>query len=210
MSILWGDLLPGRTDRAVFVGQTGSGKTTLARYLSLGREYVLAIDPKGLLEWPGYRLVRRAADLPKLAPKEVKRIVYRPDPAELVDPEAINNVLGWIYARRNTTLYVDEVYGILPGGTNIPSNLVACVTRGREHRVEVWSACQRPARIPLMLLSEAEHYYVFRLTMEEDRKRVEGLTGIAADKILALRKREFFHFDFDGGIKGPLKLNLGR
>src|SRR5512146_1978969 len=68
-------LVPARTDRAAFIGQTGSGKTTLARYLLQTRTYVVALDPKGMLRWPEYRVITNMRDLPKV---EEPKIIYRP------------------------------------------------------------------------------------------------------------------------------------
>lgn len=202
-------LVPGAGKRAVFVGQTGCGKTTLVEHLLSWRRYVVAIDPKGLLDWPGYRLVRTVRELGQVRPDIDRRVIYRPEPEELSDLDTLDRALDWCYQRRRCTVYIDEVYGILPRGQT-PEALTACVTRGREHGVEVWSAVQRPSRIPLNLLSEAEHYYVFHLQLLEDRRRIEELCGLPKDAPANLPEYQFYAVDFRRGARGPLRLDLGQ
>ncbi len=203
------DLLPGATDRAVFVGQTGSGKTTLARVLLRSRPWVVVLDVKGTLAWREYKLVRRLKHLPA-RPEEAPRVIYRPTHEELRSESVMDALAWWVYERGNTTLYVDELYGYLePFGGGIAPGLHACLTRGRERGVEVWCSTQRPFRIPLSVLSESEHVYVFRLKVREDRRRVEEVTGIDEELIARLPKHHFYYAPQDGDYIGPMKLRLG-
>jgi len=203
------DLLPGATDRAVFVGQTGSGKTTLARVLLRSRPWVVVLDVKGTLAWKEYKLVRRLKHLPA-RPEEAPRVIYRPTHEELRSDAVMDALAWWVYERGNTTFYVDELYGYLePFGGGIAPGLHACLTRGRERGVEVWCSTQRPFRIPLSVLSESEHVYVFRLKVKEDRKRVEEVTGLDEALIATLPKHLFYYCPQDGDPVGPMKLRLG-
>lgn len=201
------DLLPGATDRATFVGQTGSGKTTLARTLLAYRPYVVVLDVKGTLNWPGYRIVRTLPKLSAIDPETDTRIIYRPDFSELRSPELIDPFFEWVYRRHNTTVYIDETAGVTQGD-QYPYHYGACFMRGRELGVEVWSATQRPIRIPQIALSEAEHVYAFRLRMPQDRARVESVASISQLAIAGLGKREFLYSPQDGEVIGPLTLRL--
>lgn len=203
------DLLPGASERAVFVGQTGSGKTTLARVLLRSRPWVVVLDVKGTLGWKEYKLVRTLRQLPE-RPQDAPRVIYRPTHAELRSDAVMDALAWWVYERGNTTLYIDELYGYLePFGGAVAPGLHACLTRGRERGVEVWCATQRPYRIPLSVLSESEHVYVFRLKVREDRKRVEEVTGIDETLIARLPKHHFYYAPQDGEYLGPVKLKLG-
>jgi hypothetical protein len=194
--------------RAVFIGTTGSGKTTLACQMLKLRPYVLVFDVKGTLTphkgWTGYAVHRSLA---KLVADESPRLMYRPDFEELNDPAVRDRFFEFAYKRQHTTVYVDEVYGVLDG-TLIPWHYGACLTRGREIGVEVWSATQRPSFIPNVILSESEHAYVFRLRMEGDREKVESVTGIPAEVVGALGDHRFYYAPQDGDVIGPLKLRL--
>lgn len=191
------------------VGTTGSGKTTLARALLSQRQFVVVHDGKGNLNWPGYRLVRRLKDAWRLNPRQHPRIIYRPTIEEMRNLTIVNGFFRWVYHRQHTTLYVDEVYAVVePFAGTTPPYFHACITRGRERRIEVWSSFQRPTLIPLSLLSESEHFFVFRLQWRDDRKRVESSTGLDEESIALLPKRHFYYVAMGEPPQGPLTLNL--
>lgn len=181
----------------------------LAHRLLMSRSWVVVHDGKGTLAWDGYTVVRRLRDLVRLDPHRAPRLIYRPDPVEAQDPVVANAFFRWIYERRNTTLYVDETYAVVFRGGVLPYHQ-ACITRGRERGVEVWSATQRPSWIPLMVLSEAEHWYVFRLNVREDRKRLEGILGVpeVAMHPRRLPKTFFYYSKVGDEVIGPLRLRL--
>ena len=197
-------LLPAPTDRAVFVGQTGSGKTTLAEYCCRSRPYVVVLDPKGRLQWLGYEIVTtlRAA----IASKS-PRVIYKPVYAELMDDAVIDGFFQWIYQRERTTVYVDELFAIAQGD-QFPWHFGACLTRGRELGIEVWTATQRPSRIPGVVLSESEHLYAFKLKLPRDREKMEELSGLDRRQFAELPKRSFYYVRQDAAPVGPLTLHL--
>lgn len=202
-----GALAPRLTDRALFVGQTGSGKTTLARKLlelraSEGR-HIAVLDPKGTLNWPEYQLHRRLSTLVKAT---APLLMYRPTWEEIESGEAAEGFFKWAYLREHTTVYVDEVYAVTNGDT-LPRYYLAGLTRGREKGVEMWSATQRPMRIPQVVMSEAEHTYAFHLKMPQDRAKVESMTGLEQSR-MRLPKHHFWYAPDTGDAIGPLKLSL--
>jgi hypothetical protein len=197
-------LMPGETDRAAFVGQTGTGKTTLARYVCAQRPYVVVLDPKGVIGWKFYEVHSR---LEPLTQSRSPRLIYRPVYDELQDPETMDLFFQWVFRRKNTTLYVDEVYAVARGDV-YPFHLGACLTRGREVGVVVYCATQRPARVPQIVFSESEYVYCFRLKLPQDRERMKEITGLDPDSIGALPKHHFFYAPQDGEPAGPLTLRL--
>jgi hypothetical protein len=197
-------LMPGPTDRAAFVGQTGSGKTTLAEYVCSQRPYVVVLDPKGRIAWQGYEIHTR---LEKLKESKAPRLIYKPVYEELQDPDVMDLFFQWTFRRGNTALYVDEIYAIARGDV-YPFHLGACLTRGREVGVVVYSATQRPARVPQIVFSESEHVYCFKLKLPQDRDRMEEITGLDASSIATLPKHHFYYAPQDGEPAGPLTLRL--
>lgn len=202
------DLLPARTDRAFFIGTTGSGKTTLAQALLAHRPHVAVLDLKRTLKWPGYRRVESLRDAVRADPKAAPRIIWAPRVQEFGDWGLLNAFFRWGFERRHTTVYVDELLLIMDAGGQFPWWYQAAVAQGRERGVEVWSATQRPHRVPIVALSESEHYYVFRMAVREDRARIESVTGLDEEAISLLRKRQFYHVPVGDPPRGPLQLAL--
>jgi hypothetical protein len=197
--------MPGQTDRATFLGQTGTGKTTLAQTLLEQRDYVVVFDTKGRIQWPGYHL---HTDFAKLTRDDHPHLIWRPSFTDLRNPGLMNRAWGWIYLRKRTTAYADELKDHMVGQL-APPNYERCVTRGREHEISVWSGTQRPSKIPMVALSESETYFVFYLKLPQDRERAEELTGIDYERIETLPKHVFMWARQDEPAPaGPYRLRM--
>lgn len=200
-------IIPGRTDRVLLAGQTGSGKTTLARVLLQERKHVVVLDVKGRMRWPGYEIFTNFGKLTDINPDKIQRVIYKPTYDDLQNKKLIDGFFKWVYDRRNTTLYVDELAGVTDGN-NYPYHYGACLMRGRELGIEVFSGTQRPIDIPQVAISEAEHVYCFRLRLPQDRIKIANTAGIPIEMIAGLNKRQFLYAPQDGDIVGPLSLEL--
>lgn len=187
------------------MGQTGSGKTTLARYLLKFRKFVVVLDYKGRINWPEYEV---HTSVRSLMNAEHSRLLYRPNYAESVSEDKQDEVWQWIYQRQNCTAYIDELTSIAKGDAVYPFHYGACLVRGRELNIEVWSGTQRPLKIPQVTLSESEHVYCFSLILPQDRKKIVDATGMSYDEIAGLDKREFLYSRQGSGVYGPFSLEL--
>lgn len=203
--------VPPVSDRAFLAGQTGSGKTVLAHFLCMYRRNVVVCDPKRRIDWKGYRLVTSLKEITSLDPVKERRIIYRPSFDVLKywgrGDDEVERFFEFIYRRGNTTLYVDEAY-LVTRGEDMPDYYHACLTQGRELGIETWTATQRPMNIPQVIMSEAEHAYIFRLKMPQDRRKVESMCAVQEERIAALKKREFLYAPQSGDTMGPLTLKL--
>jgi hypothetical protein len=147
-------------------------------------------------------------ELAQLYRERSPRMVYRPSVAAMQDEDAKEEFFAWLYARGNTTLYVDEAY-TLGAGDVMPFSLRAILTRGREHGLEAWTATQRPMRIPQEMISEAEHIYTFKLRMEQDRTKLANVAGVNPEALRVEHKRDFLYFREDTAQPfGPFRLSL--
>lgn len=187
------------TGRGVLVGQTGSGKSTLAELLLRPFEYVAVIDPKGLLDWEGYD---KQTDLKNVLKSKANKVIYAPNAEELRSEQHIDAFFAWVYMRRNTFCYIDEVYAV-SYRNEIPPHYHSILTRGRERGNGLLSATQRPMLIPTVIMSEAEQWYIFRLNMDSDRKKVEQSIGLDSGEVRMLPKRFFFYVKADEDLVSP-------
>lgn len=167
-----------RTNERVFItGKTGSGKTFLSRYLTRSCPRLVVLDGKAVLgSWDLAPWTPEGRDLLRDGSSPVRMRVTIPDPK--TDPAPFwNDVMYECYQGGNVTVYIDELYMVAPPGKPAPPLLWGLYTRGRELGIGVWGCSQRPAWLPLFTMSEAEHFFSFRLQMDDDRKRMAEFMG---------------------------------
>lgn len=201
---VWRAIKMGRDDRGVMIGKTGCGKTTLAKFLveDERKPFSVTWNPKGsdgVLAW-NQAHVTSLGELYDAADDDAQRIVYTPDP--FVAEDAINQaeLFYWVYENKNRRFYIDEATSIAYPGSKIPKPLTAILNRGRERGVSALVATQRPSGVPMNILSESEHYYVFKTLLPQDRQRIEAITGIGFEDQASLDDYQFYYFNVSKGL----------
>ena len=185
-----------KDDRGFIVGQTGSGKTTLVKALLWKRRNMIVLDPKRTFtvnpEWEHETVV----SLPELKRTfdHTKMVIYRPTYEEL--DRLCDDFFRYVFELENVLLYVDEVASVTTPRTISPY-YGRCLKLGRELDISVWSATQRPRKIPLEVMTESQHFYIFNLTNIDDRKVVADYTTPEVLKTPA--KGHGFHY-YNGKI----------
>lgn len=164
--------------KGALIGQNGSGKSHLAKYHLLPRSGPLLIsDPKGTFEFYDCEIFDTVDEIERRRPR---RAIYRPRRAELRDRAAHDALFDYAYERAQAGwelyLYNDELSAMVTG-TEPPPSFLDCLARGRELGLTILNCSQRPSRVPIIVWSEAQRFYVFRLVFPDDIKRVQQLIG---------------------------------
>lgn len=121
----------------------------------------------------------------------------------VVDTEDAYEAMELAYEAGNVTVYIDETDEIAP--TPYPHKAIRDIwRRGRSRKVSGWAASQRPAYMPRIFLSEAQHFFVFETPLEDDRKR------LARDVNPKLQKELTEPFTFWYYSRKSRQLRLGR
>jgi len=168
------DVIVESGQRVVAVGKTGSGKSFLMRYLVKQLRRCLVLDPKSMinpvewnLEWASNHGLR---DLDR--GKDVKL---------LVRGSTQDDWIYWLQAAwdiGNLVVDIDELYALVDfGQSKAPQILSRLYTQGRERLVGVWGATQRPSWVPMFTMSESDWFFMFRVQLGDDRKRLAELMG---------------------------------
>ena len=176
-----------RADRFALIGKTGSGKTYFAVALlwhlmqgaSPGWKAVI-VDSKGdtqdraRFERWGFmptalrdlgRTKERLVTVPLRQGPSEKETVYQRAQA----------LFRWAYARRRVILLVDEYTQVVRSRTDPGPGLREVFARGRGRGVGLIGCTQEPVYVPRMLLSQASHELIFRLTFGNDIRAVRGM-----------------------------------
>jgi hypothetical protein len=222
---IWNAIKLGRYDRGVLIGKTDCGKTTLANFLinDPNKRYSVVWNPKGskgIYEWDHTHInnltelkdndnTEKRLDWITGRIIETQRLVYTPLPILAEDENDQYDFFYWIYERKYTRLYIDEATSVCYSSSKAPRYLTAVLNRGRERGISTLTATQRPSGVPMNILSESEHYYVFRTLLPQDQDRIKAITGISIEDQLGLKDHEFFYFNVSRGLfPTKLKLNL--
>lgn len=162
-------------ERALIAGKTGSGKTYLARYITRPIKRLVVLDGKGTLGDWGLEPWGMPAIRALIRGEPMRARAIPPIGTDFL--EYWDEVIYTAYKAGNVLIYIDEMYSVAPPNQKPSDALWALYTRGRELGVGVWASTQRPVWIPLFALSEAEHFFVFRLQLFEDRQRMAAFMG---------------------------------
>lgn len=167
-----------RPDQHLLIcGATGSGKSTLARVLTYGYSRLVVVDPKHEEDVPRALVAYTPAQFRQLWPQRSPRVVFRPDPRDTRHRD-VGEVIARVLGFRNTRLVLHETVYYAGAAWIVPELQHALMT-GRTLNVGVAACSQRPIGLHNVVLSEASHVFVFRLSLEGDREKLAGIMGPA-------------------------------
>lgn len=153
--------------RVLFCGKTRSGKTYLASRLTSTLARLLVFD----------NLDR--VNMPYSTREEIEAFISGEDARiKIGDAGLFDLVVKAAFKIGYFTAYIDELYSLVPVPQRIPDCVTMLWTRGGGNHIGAWACVQRPSRIPLFVITELEHLFVFKLKNSEDRKRAWDFVGI--------------------------------
>lgn len=180
-------------ERVTFVGATGSGKTYLAKHFLQHQNRCLVIDPKHTFRLNGYGTRRPLFG-------DSFRVIYRPD-----DDAKLAKYIFSLWSEGDVTIYCDELATLSERFPESTETLGDVARTGREKRVSLWVALQRPRWVPRIFFTEAEVFFIFRLRSGDDRKYLAEFAG--EEVIERINKYDFFYVRADDGDPELLKLD---
>lgn len=187
------------SDRVAFIGASGTGKTQLAKFFLTRLNRVVVIDPKHTFRLEGFKRTWR---LP-WAKNSDFRLIVRP---KMEQDAELYELIARLYKMGHVTIYVDEMATLSDMFPHTTALLKNVARTGREKRVALWSAVQRPRGVPLVFFTECETFFVFNLRSMDDRQHIRGYIG---DEVLdRIPKFKFWHCSTDSDDLSLLSLDL--
>jgi hypothetical protein len=162
------------SDRVAVIGSSGSGKTFLSkRMLPYDGKRIIVVDPKRTFKPAPNQVMPVIKDIAHISRQTF--FVFQPKLTQYDDMEVYDRLLKHAYNVGNITLYIDDLAGICDSPSSYPKAMKLCYNLGRERNVNIISCLQRPMHVPGYIWANTEHYFIFNVPLESDRKKLLGI-----------------------------------
>lgn len=203
------------------IAPTGAGKTTLFKELMPYRKYsiMLGTKPDDSL----YRQIqrggfRRVESIYEVKPWDTKILLWPKqrstiEATMIAQQKAFKDALDVIVNHGGWTVWVDECKYISEM-LHLRTSLTYCLEQLRSINATVICGAQRPAWLPLSVLSSSSHAFIWKSTYREDAKRLADIGGIdsraISEELKTLDKHEFLYIRTRGTAASVLRSQVGR
>jgi len=186
------------------IAPTGAGKTTLFSELMPYRKYNIMFGTKpadDTYDWilmNGFQRIESVDEIRSyhnnylLWPSQRKTI-----PQTLIaQRKAFAEAMDVIVQQRSWTVWVDESKYIAEM-LKLRTELTYCLEQLRSIDATVICGAQRPAFLPLSVLSNSSHIFMWKTTLDTDAKRLGDIGGVDAKQVMleakTLDRHEFLY-----------------
>lgn len=167
------------------------GKSHLMKHLA--KMYVAKGGKVAIVDGPDHSWIGREADgtwgepatsgkgtvdKPRLVRQFDKKLtvqLFRPTVPGHTD-ERLFHFLEALFKEENRLVIFDELFGILDMNHQ-PEIVMQVWSQGRKHNIAAWAASQRPARIPEIIMSQADSFAIFNILNTRDRQKLAEWTN---------------------------------
>ena len=186
---LFSELMPMRKYNVMF--GTKPADDTYDRILKNGFERIESMDEvkpyhKNYLLWPSQR-------------KTIQQTL-------VAQRSAFLDAMDIIVSQRAWTVWVDESKYIAEM-LKLRTELTYCLEQLRSINATIICGAQRPAFLPLSVLSNSSHIFMWRTTLDTDAKRLSDIGGINAKEVMreaqTLGKHEFLYI-YTRGVEADI------
>ncbi len=216
------ELIPG--ERWEFFGMTGFGKSQFAKYLDRAwfnagakEAYwpILIFDQDhGWFKGTDYDYAKK----PELAtveqPWDITKtgVLHETARVQIFHPampgwrdERFLSLCEQCLARGNMVLHFDELYGLVDAN-HIPQEVGKLWTSGRKFGITIHAISQRPADLPMVIITQSEHKIAFYIEGPADRARIAELFADKAVYEEIARLEKYWHLYKKTGVPGWVKV----
>lgn len=204
----WAELKAGfrwaQGEHLAAIAPTGAGKTTLFSEIMPFRKWNIMFGTKpadktydkilkqGYIRIESVKEIRSYHRNYLLWPRQRKTI----QETLLAQRAAFNEAFDFIVAQKAWTVWVDESKYIAEM-LKLRTELTYCLEQLRSINATVICGAQRPAFLPLSVLSNSSHIFMWKTTLDTDAKRLGDIGGIDAKQVMAeaktLDRHEFLY-----------------
>lgn len=195
-------------------GRTGSGKTFLTTdLLNIRSGYIIGFGVKPqdesldyLIRVEGYQ--RITSWPPKPEREGQKKFLLWPHMQQIEDIDAcaplFERAIKEIYAQQGWTIFCDEVR-YMSERLKLDKPLKDIWILGRSSYLTLVGCSQRPAWVPLEMLTQATHIFLFGVNGEDDLKRLKAIDSRNKDLIIPIVSQlPKFHCLYVNTVTGEL------
>lgn len=203
-------------EHVVAIAPTGGGKTTLLARVLPRRQYVVifvtkTFDPTITREFRGYR---RIEEWPP--PAWVDRCLLWPKPGKTIretvaiQKRVFQDALDKAFLQRGWTVVVDEEHWMCQV-LGLSLEVATFHHQGRSSGLTVVDGIQRPAWVPVVTYSSADHAFLWKTTDPDDMRRLKALGGTdhreLQHNLLSLQKHEAIYVPTRSG-RPPIRTEV--